>query len=63
VLKAADGKSEGAIDAWMASHQGLMDRVMAMFDEFKASEPLDLSMLAVANRQMRSLIVAGSAEG
>ena len=63
VLKSAGGKPEGAIDAWMATHQGLTSRVMAMFDEFKQSEPLDLAMLAVANRQMRSLIVAGRADG
>ena len=53
-----DGGVEAAIGSWEARHQALMVRTGDLFEDLKSSGPLDLGMLAVANRQIRALIIA-----
>ncbi len=58
VLKTAAGASgEAAIDSWIDVNRPLVESAMALLDDIKTGLALDLPMLAVANRQIRSLIV------
>ncbi len=44
-----------AIDDWCASRAGPLARTARMIDDLRAAPRLDVAMLAVANRQLRSL--------
>jgi len=35
-----------------------IDRLNRLLDEIRAADPVDISMLAVANRQLRSLVAS-----
>ena len=58
VLKATDGITGTlAIDAWIDANRSLVENAADLLEDLKTSATLDLAMLAVANRQIRSLIV------
>ena len=49
---------EDSIAAWQERHRPLVNRTNDLFEDLRAGGPLDLAMLAVANRQIRALIIA-----
>ena len=53
---ASEGAGDGAVESWIAHNQPVIARNEALFTDLRSSDRLDLAMLAVANRQMRSLI-------
>jgi len=55
ILAEAGGDGEGALDAWAQSRQSAVDRNRALLTELEAAPEVDLSMLAVASRHLRSL--------
>jgi len=55
VLAASGGPAAPAIDDWCASRAGPLARTARMIDDLRAAPRLDVAMLAVANRQLRSL--------
>jgi glutamate dehydrogenase len=57
-VKAADGEVESMIEAWADPRRAQILRSEQLLQELRASGTPDLAMLAVANRQMKS-IVAG----
>ena len=46
------------MESWVNANHGVFERATALFEGLKNSVPLNLAMLALANRQMRELIVA-----
>ena len=58
VLDAAvgTGVSNGAIDAWIKARAPLVQRAQGMIADIKSAGQPDLAMLAVANRQLRSMM-------
>ena len=58
VLKTAEGASgASAIDCWIDANRRLVESAVDLLEDIKTGSALDLAMLAVANRQIRSLIV------
>ena len=59
VLKAAEPSASpgAAIDSWVAGNRMMVENTLSLFNDLKAAGSLDLSMLAVANRQIRTLLV------
>jgi glutamate dehydrogenase len=58
VLTTAAGESgAAAIECWIDANRLLVESAMDLLEDIKTGSALDLSMLAVANRQIRSLIV------
>ena len=56
VLDQQGAKDSGAlIDAWVAKNQTGMERSERLISELRAAGQIDLAMLAVANRQIRTL--------
>ena len=55
ILAEASGDGEDALDAWSQGRQSAVDRNRALLVELEAAPEIDLSMLAVANRHLRSL--------
>jgi glutamate dehydrogenase len=55
VLAAGDTTAEGGFEAWSASRKPAIDRSRALLTELEAAKELDISMLAVASRQLRAL--------
>ena len=56
VLDSANGaKADKAVDAWIADHQDLVDRSLAMLNDLKGAGQIDLAMLNVASRSLRML--------
>jgi glutamate dehydrogenase len=53
---ASEGAGSGAVDSWIGNNQAIISRNEALFTDLRSGDRLDLAMLAVANRQMRSLI-------
>ncbi len=49
----------GGLDGWVAAHRAKVDRADALQAELRAAPMVDLSMLSVANRQLRALAHAG----
>jgi glutamate dehydrogenase len=47
---------EGSLDAWLGKRQALVTRVDQILTEIRGAPTLDLAMLAVANRQMRTVV-------
>ena len=47
--------ADGAFDAWSRGRQAAVDRSRALLTELEAAKDVDLSMLAVASRQLRAL--------
>ena len=58
VMEAADGGDAGdtAINAWIDQRRVAVNRTESLFADLRQAGSVDLSMLAVANRQLRSLI-------
>ena len=58
ILQASKGKtSDDAIENWIAGNQVAVDRTAQLLGEFQSmSGTVDLAMLAVANRQFRTMI-------
>jgi len=55
-LQAAPGATGGeAVEAWVGQRRAPVDRIDQLVSELKALDQVDLSMLAVANRNLRSL--------
>ena len=55
VLAVAGSGANGAFDAWSHGRQAAVDRSRALITELEAAKDVDLSMLAVASRQLRAL--------
>ncbi len=53
---APDRTCDDALAHWMDDNASLIQRITELFDELNSSGPLDLAMLVVANRELRSLI-------
>jgi glutamate dehydrogenase len=49
------GAGDGAVEAWTRSRGPVFDRTRALMSELAAAPAVDLSMLAVASRQLRAL--------
>jgi len=61
ILEAAGGEAvvaKGIIEAWIEARKPKIDRLNRLLDEIRAADPVDISMLAVANRQLRSLVAS-----
>ena len=58
VLNGADQTSGEAIKAWVSAHRDAVGRAERMLGELWASEIRDVSMIAVASRQLRGLLAA-----
>ena len=56
ISTAENGASLEMIDAWAAARRPLVSRAEQLISELKASGTPDLAMLAVANRQLKSLV-------
>ena len=62
VLELADGRGLGpnaaaeAIEVWMESCDGAVERTSRLLDDLRAGEDIDLAMLSVANGQLRNLL-------
>ena len=54
--KAAAAGSDKVIDSWSAGREPLVARTGQLLDELKASGTPDFAMLAVANRQLKSMV-------
>jgi glutamate dehydrogenase len=48
-----------ALDAWVKANGGAMEQMKQMLAELEAANPVDLSMLAVASRQLSALAAGG----
>jgi glutamate dehydrogenase len=58
VLKAAKGgDGDAAVEAWMLARPGEIERTRELMADLRKAQSVDVAMLAVANRQFRSLIV------
>jgi glutamate dehydrogenase len=55
VLASAGEIGDGAFEAWSRPRQAALDRNRALLTELEAAKDVDLSMLAVASRQLRAL--------
>ena len=56
VLEAVDQlPAESPVDAWIAHRRPVVERVEQLLSELRTQPNVDLSMLAVANRQLRGL--------
>ena len=56
VLEIADQlPAESPVDGWIARHRPVVERVEQLLSELRTQPNVDLSMLAVANRQLRGL--------
>ena len=61
ILDVAGGEAavaQGVIEAWVEARQSRVDRLNSLLDEIRAGDSVDLAMLAVANRQLRSLVAS-----
>jgi glutamate dehydrogenase len=57
VLEANGGaEGNGILDGWLSARQAAVDRTDALLAELRGAGTLDLAMLAVANRQLRTMI-------
>ena len=54
----AGGAGEGVLEAWTRDRRAAVDRVDRLIADLRAQPQLDLSMLAVANGQLRALVSA-----
>jgi len=54
IIRDAKGKGD-VLKTWAKKNQGLMDQTSQMLSELEAGEVVDLSMLAVASRQLSSI--------
>ena len=52
------GAAEGAIERWAEEHRPLVARTEQLLTELQSSGAPDLAMLAVANRQLRSMVTS-----
>ena len=52
----ADGGTDTVIATWSAGREPLVARTEQLLEELKASGTPDLAMLAVANRQLKSMV-------
>jgi glutamate dehydrogenase len=55
VLASAGEPGDGTFEAWSHPRQSALDRSRALLTELEAAKDVDLSMLAVASRQLRAL--------
>jgi glutamate dehydrogenase len=55
VLAASAEAGDGAFEVWSRPRQSVLDRSRALLTELEAAKEVDLSMLAVASRQLRAL--------
>jgi glutamate dehydrogenase len=55
VLASAGESGDGIFEAWSRPRQSALDRSRAVLTELEAAKDVDLSMLAVASRQLRAL--------
>ena len=46
------------LEAWVEARKPRVDRLNRLLEEIRASDSVDLAMLAVANRQLRSLVAS-----
>ncbi len=61
ILDVAGGEATvalGVIDAWIEARKLKVDRLNRLLEEIRAADSVDLAMLAVANRQLRSLVAS-----
>ena len=59
VLDGGNGKAaaaEALVDSWAAAHRPMVARTEQLLTELKGSATPDLAMLAVANRQLKSMV-------
>ena len=58
VVDAVDGECrvDGVIDEWVSGRQAVVARTGALLTDLRAAGAVDIAMLAVANRQFRSLV-------
>ncbi|MHA1536660.1 MAG: NAD-glutamate dehydrogenase [Alphaproteobacteria bacterium] len=59
ILDAAGGEAaiaQGVIEVWIEARKPSIDRLNRLLDEIRGSDSIDISMLAVANRQLRALV-------
>ena len=61
IANAALAEDGGSLDTWAVRRQADVDRVDALIAELRAAPQVDLSMLSVANRQLRTLAESGGA--
>jgi glutamate dehydrogenase len=54
-----DRDAEALIDAWTEENRASVARCMAMLGDLKEAETLDIAMLSVALREIRSLSETG----
>ncbi len=58
VLKSAAGLyGDAAIETWIEENRSVVERTRDLLDDLRTTEAIDLSMLTVANRQIRTLIM------
>ncbi|HYY82061.1 MAG TPA: hypothetical protein VFD04_23180, partial [Actinomycetes bacterium] len=57
---AADRGAEALIDAWQADNRASVARCMAMLEDLKEADTLDIAMLSVALREIRTLAQTGT---
>jgi glutamate dehydrogenase len=58
LTSAPDLSPEEAIAAWRTSNERRLRRTLSLFDELSVAGTVDLAMLAVANREIRTLLAA-----
>ena len=52
-----DGKSpEKAFDEWQTRHATVVSQTDRILEDMRSGGPIDLAILAVANRQLRALV-------
>ncbi|HEY2092016.1 MAG TPA: NAD-glutamate dehydrogenase [Thermoanaerobaculia bacterium] len=57
VIAEANGSRDGAaVDAWLAQRNRVVDRIDQMLSDLKTAPAVDLAMLTVASRQLRTLV-------
>ena len=54
-LDAAGRPDDGAIETWTDANRAAVDRARSLVGELQSATSMDLSMLTVASRQLRTL--------
>ena len=57
--RGVEGEATKAVEGWIAAHPALVDPTEQLLNELWATEVNDLSMIAVASRQFRTMTQTG----